>query len=230
MHPRDFPERPPGLSRTVAAFDLDRTLTRGDTLASFLVRATGRAATGRALVALSRQLALGLTGDGRRDAAKEALLARLLAGRDLASLTSVAEAFAADVFASGLRPDTRRRLEWHRDQGHEVVIVSASPELYVAPLGRRLGAGAVLATRLEVGADGRLTGRFAGPNCRGMEKVLRLREYLGLDPTPDARAPDALILIAYGDSRGDRELLAMAQTGVWVSRRALPHPGSTAAQ
>jgi phosphatidylglycerophosphatase C len=208
-----------GLSRIVAAFDLDRTLTRRDTLVPFLLRATGRRATGAAVVALSPQLVLGLTADRRRDVAKEAFVARLLAGRDLASLTSVAEAFAAGVVASGLRPDTRRRLDWHREQGHEVVIVSASPELYVGPLGRLLGADTVLATRLEVDAGGLLTGRFAGANCRGIQKVQRLREYLEGGDGPGTGAPDALSLFAYGDSRGDRELLAMADTAVWVSRK-----------
>jgi phosphatidylglycerophosphatase C len=228
--PSPAPGRVPeaeGLSRIVAAFDLDRTLTRRDTLASFLLRAAGRAATTRAILTLSPRIALGLTSDDRRDAAKEAFVARLLAGRDLASMTSVAEAFAADIAASGLRPDTRRCLEWHREQGHRVVIVSASPELYVTPLSRLLGADAALATRLEVDATGRLTGRFAGRNCRGPQKVLRLREYLGAGDTPDAGAAEALTLFAYGDSRGDREMLAMAQTGVWVGRRALPNPGST---
>jgi phosphatidylglycerophosphatase C len=184
-----------------------------------VLQATGRAATGRAILALSLPLLVGLTADRRRDAGKERFLARLLAGRELASLQPVAEAFADQVVASGLRPDTRRRLEWHREQGHEVVIISASPELYVAPLGRRLGADAVLATRLEVDADGRLTGRFGGGgNCRGIQKVLRLREHLGEDP---------VTVFAYGDSRGDRELLAMAHTGVWITKRPLPHPGST---
>jgi phosphatidylglycerophosphatase C len=217
-----------GLSRVVAAFDLDRTLTRRDTLVPFLLRATGRRATGGAVVALSRQLALGLTADRRRDLAKEAVVARLLAGRDLASLTRVAEDFAAAVVAHGLRPDTRGRLDWHREQGHEVVIVSASPELYVAPLGRLLGADAVLATQLEVDAHGRLTGRFAGRNCRGEEKVLRLRQYLGSGPGAGLDGPAALTLFAYGDSRGDRELLALAHTPVWVGRRPPPHPRSAA--
>jgi HAD-superfamily subfamily IB hydrolase, TIGR01490 len=130
----------------------------------------------------------------------------------------VAESFAAEVVASHLRPDTRERLEWHRGEGHQLVIVSASPELYVAPIGRRLEVDAVLATRLEVGSDGRLTGRFAGRNCRGGEKAIRLREYLGAE-TP--------VLFAYGDSRGDRELLAMAQTAVWVGKRQYPGPGDT---
>src|SRR5437016_5665528 len=77
------------------------------------------------------------------------------------------------------RPDIRARVDWHRAEGHELVLVSASPELYVAPIGRRLGFDEVLATRLEVDAAGLLTGRLVGANCRGPEKVARLRAWRG---------------------------------------------------
>ena len=92
--------------------------------------------------------------------------------------------------------------------------MSASPELYVTPIGRRLGFDTVLATRLEVDADGRLTGRLLGPNCRGPEKVMRLREW---------RGEGLALAYAYGDSSGDREMLDLAMTAVRVGRR--PKPG-----
>ncbi|MGH8992500.1 MAG: HAD-IB family hydrolase [Acidimicrobiia bacterium] len=205
--------------RVVAAFDLDRTLTRRETLVPFVLRARGRAATVRTIVALPLPLARGLARDSHRDHGKELFLERLLGGREVAPLAAAAEAFAGDVVAAHLRPDTHRQLEWHRAQGHELVIISASPELYVAPIGRRLGVDAVLATRLEVDAQGRFTGRFTGRNCRGAEKAVRLRDHLG------AGGP-VTTLFAYGDSKGDRELLAMASTGVWVGRRPLPDPGA----
>jgi phosphatidylglycerophosphatase C len=198
--------------RVVAAFDLDGTLTRRDTLLPFLLKACGHAATYRAVLGVSLLLVRALAGGERRDAAKEALLVRLLAGRPVESLAEVAEAFADEVMASGLlRPDMLERVAEHRRAGHELVIVSASPELYVAPLGRRLGFDAVLGTRLETDAEGRLTGRLLGPNCRGAEKTVRLREWLGGDESTE--------LFAYGDSRGDREMLAMAGTGIRVHRR-----------
>jgi len=162
------------------------------------------------VLAESLLLAQALAGGPRRDVAKAALLNRLLAGQPLEPLAAVAEAFADDVVARRLRPSMRHRLEWHRQAGHQIVIVSASPELYVAPIGRRLGVDAVLGTRLEVGPDGRLTGRLLGANCRGPEKVARLREWLGAEPA---------LLWAYGDSRGDTEMLAVAETAVRVGGR-----------
>ena len=208
--------------RALAAFDLDGTLTRRDTLLPFLLRAVGRERTGRAVLAESLLLARALAGGDYRDSAKAAVLERLLAGLPVEPLAAVAEAFADDVVARRLRPGMRDRVEWHRAQGHELLIISASPELYVAPIGRRLGFDGVLATRLEVGPDACLTGRLLGANTRGPEKVTRLREWLGTNPR---------LAWAYGDSRGDREMLALAETSVRVGRgwgrsRRAPFPGA----
>jgi phosphatidylglycerophosphatase C len=194
--------------RPLAAFDLDGTLTRRDTLLPFLLRAVGRDRAYRALVVSSLPLARAAAlGGPHRDVAKAAVLSRVLTGVPLAELAEAAESYADHVVAHGLRPDVRARVEWHRSEGHELVLVSASPELYVAPIGRRLGFDDVLATRLEVDADGRLTGRLVGANCRGPEKVARLRQWRG----------DALVIAyAYGDSAGDREMLALAKTAVKI--------------
>jgi phosphatidylglycerophosphatase C len=99
------------------------------------------------------------------------------------------------------------RLEAHRADGHQIVIVSASPALYLDTVGERLGVDAILATDLEVGSDGRLTGEIVGANCRRAEKVRRLEAWLG------GRSVE---LHAYGDSRGDHELLERADRATRV--------------
>jgi phosphatidylglycerophosphatase C len=197
---------------TVAAFDFDGTLVRGDSLLPFLLLACGAPSTARALaVQVGPTLAsLARSGHPDRDLTKARILARLLAGRRQEDLLPLAEAYGARL-AGRLRPAMRARLEHHRAAGHILVIVSASPELYVTPAGRRLGVDAVLATRLAVGLDGRLTGRIEGANCRGEEKTARLRAWLGCEPG---------VLHAYGDSAGDAHLLAMADTPCWVGHRA----------
>ena len=202
--------------RPLAAFDLDGTITRRDTLMPFLLRAVGRDRAYRALLASFLPLAGAVAlGGGHRDRAKAAVLQRALAGVPRSPLAETAESYAEYVVGSGLRPDVRSRVDFHRREGHELVLVSASPELYVAPIGQRLGFDAVLATRLEVDGDDRLTGRLLGANCRGPEKVLRLREW---------RGGSLELAFAYGDSAGDREMLALAETAVTVTRR----PGRSA--
>ena len=210
-------------SRTVVAFDLDGTLTRGDTLLPFLRRARGRTRTTGAVLVRSLDITRALVFACHRQRAKEALLGRLLTGQEVTALQETATLFAEEVVEHRLRPAALERAQAHRRAGHELVIVSASPALYVEPIGRLLGFDAVLATRLEAGPDGRLTGRIEELNCRGPEKVARLEEWAVGGP---------VVLYAYGDSSGDRELLAGADAafrlpkGGLLRRRSAPRRGS----
>ena len=186
------------MNRSVAVFDFDGTLTRRDTLLPFLRRTRGASRTSIALLANSMVLARGLVaGDDQRDAGKEAVLRHLLAGQDVEELQAAATVFADVVIKRRLNPPVLERVRSHQAEGHELVIVTASPELYVGTIGERLGFHAVLGTRLETDGNGRLTGRLQGRNCRGAEKVERLQAWLGV--------ADATVY-AYGDSAGDRQL------------------------
>ena len=82
------------------------------------------------------------------------------------------------------------------------IIVTASPEIVVAPFARGLGADDLIGTLFAVDTDDRITGDFEGPNCRGPEKVTRLRERFG---------PGMRLQAAYGDTSGDTEMLAAAE-------------------
>jgi phosphatidylglycerophosphatase C len=196
--------------RIVAAFDFDKTISTRDNVVPFLRALVGRARLTLALLATSPQLVRAALDDERRDAAKVALVQHTLTGYDAARVSAVAAEFADDVVARHLRPDVVERVAWHRNQGHELVIVSASFKSYLDPIAARLGFAAVLATELAVGDDGRLTGELVRPNVRGAEKVRRLDEWLGAGPA---------FVWAYGDSSGDRDLLARADHGVTVGRR-----------
>jgi len=112
------------------------------------------------------------------------------------------ERFAALVLPGLLRHEALQRLAWHQRQGHHCVAISASLELYVRPWAIKAGFDDVIATRLEMRDDGCTTGKLSGANCFGIEKVRRLETLLG--------PREAYSLYAYGDSRGDRELLSSA--------------------
>ena len=200
-------EAQPRGERIVAAFDFDKTISTRDNVVPFLRAVVGRTRLTRALLAISPRLARAALNDERRDSAKVALVRRTLTGCDAARIAGVAAEFADDVVARHLRPDVVERVAWHRNQGHELVIVSASFTSYLDPIAARLGFTAVLATELAVGDDGRLTGEHVRPNVRGAEKVRRFDEWLGAGPA---------FVWAYGDSSGDRELLARADQGVRV--------------
>lgn len=193
----------------VAAFDFDGTMIRGDSFMGFLVRAVGPTNFGRIVIRSSPSTAQAYR-TGRRDASKAVLVRRLLSGYPAARLAELGQRYST-VLVARIRPDMTQRVAWHQQQGHRLVIVSASLAVYLAPTGRKLGFDHVLATELEVGPEGLLTGRFQGPNVRGIEKSNRLRAWLAEEL---GGAPYRLW--AYGDSAGDRELLAMADHPVRV--------------
>lgn len=196
----------------VAAFDFDGTLTRGGSVWGFLARVSGvRRTLVAGVLVFPRLVAAALFGGTAADRAKEALFRRTLGGKDAAAVTVTAGQFGRAHYARRRRADVAARLEQHRRQGHRIVLVSASPELYVGAVGAELDADAVVATQLAVGPDGRLTGGYEGRNCRGEQKLERLRAWV------DVSAPGALIW-AYGNSAGDLHLLHGADVGVDVGR------------
>lgn len=198
----------------VAAFDVDGTLTTRDSVVPFLRLTAGLPAVVRAFA--RRPLAT-LRAAARRDRDElKALAVRSLAGRPWGELLTLGEAYAREIVRARLRPDTTSRLAWHRQQGHRVVLVSASLRPYLVPLGLHLGVDAVLCCELELDS-GVVTGRLDGPNCRGPEKVRRLQQWLDSQGLA-GRAE----VWAYGDSRGDHELLAGATRGFFVKDAVVP--------
>jgi len=186
----------------VAAFDFDGTLTRRETLLPFLLHTLGVAEVARHALNLSPTLAGYGLGLIRNDIAKERVFVRCLAGMRINELQQAGEGFAKYVLPGMLRHEAMQRMEWHKRQGHRCVVISASLELYVRLWAIKSGFDDVIATHLETREDGCVTGKLSGANCFGIEKVRRLEALLG--------TRDGYILYAYGDSRGDRELLSFA--------------------
>lgn len=209
--PRSFPRPQPG-QPVVAAFDFDGTLTEGGSVWKFLVSLRGRPKVVIAgLLELPKVVRAAFVGGTANDVAKEALFRRILPGMHETTLATQAADFGRAHYRRRVRDDISGRLRWHLSQGHRVVIVSASPELYILPVADDLGASAVIATRLQVDPAGELTGRFDGPNCRGQEKARRLREWIvGENSDP--------FVWAYGNSAGDLQMLTDADIGVNVGR------------
>jgi len=193
----------------VAAFDFDGTIAAHDSLRGFIAGTAGWTGLARSLALSSPQLAGVALGRADRDEVKEHFLTHALGGRPATEIARAGRRYGRSLLRAGRFHDAvLARLVEHREAGDDVVIVSASPEVYLAPVAKRLGAGLV-ASRFAVDDEGRLTGKLAGGNCRGARKVTRLEEWLG---------GREVVLHAYGDSASDDELLARADHAYLVNR------------
>lgn len=185
----------------VALFDFDGTVTRRDSLLPFLRQLFGPLKLAGYAILLSPLLLGYLLRIIPNGIAKERLLGRMLGGMEMVRLRAEAQRFARDFLPRIVRRESAERIAWHQAQGHRVIIVSASLELYLKPWAESLGVVDVLATRLRE-ERGRAVAGFDGVNCFGEAKAQRIREYLG--------EMTSMEVYAYGDSRGDTQMLALA--------------------
>jgi phosphatidylglycerophosphatase C len=195
---------------TVAAFDVDNTLTVRDCVVPFMKSVGG----------ISRLSKVLLTDIGEtfqsvrrrdRDSLKMKFVDGVFAGKDAREVESLGIQFASKVADKWLRSDVATRMRWHQEQGHVVILVSASLGAYLHPLGDLLEVDAVLCTELEE-KDGLLTGKLVGQNCRGKEKASRVQKWC-----QESGIATEDLVYAYGDSSGDTELLALFSEPTWVN-------------
>jgi len=195
------PRQTQGQFRPIVAFDFDGTLTSRDSFIAFLRWQAGMGRFVTRLIGLSPAV-IAYVFNRDRGRLKGRFARAFLGGLSQDEIGADARRFAEAHARKLLRPDAVRSWKRWQGQGARMVIVTASPELIIAPFARGLGADALLGTRFEFDEGGRFTGRLDGANCRGEEKVRRLREIFGDDVRLEA---------AYGDTGGDHEMLAIAE-------------------
>lgn len=187
--------------RRLAVFDFDGTLIKGDSFISFARFAVGLRAYAVALLRSAKALAkwkLGLIDGGE---AKEVLFGNLYRGMPVEKFHMLGEAFSSRIVKQE-RVRIVSRMREFISLGVPVAILTASVPAWIEPWARKNGVTFVIGTEIEVDVDGRLTGRFSTPNCRGEEKVRRLSSAVS-----DWKSKE---IWAFGDSDGDTALLAVA--------------------
>jgi phosphatidylglycerophosphatase C len=193
----------------LALFDLDGTITRHDTLlpylGGFLRQHPARLLRlPQALPPLGR-FVLGRSGRGEL---KAAWIRVVLGGSTRAELQDWTAHFVPRLIGHALNADALAAIEAHRRAGDYLVLLSASPDLYVPAIGRALGFDEVLCTGVEWNGD-HLSGRLTTPNRRGAEKA-RCLEAL-------RQQHAALPIVAYGNATGDLQHLSLADRAVLVN-------------
>jgi HAD superfamily hydrolase (TIGR01490 family) len=190
----------PGSSSALALFDFDGTITTKDTLWAFIQFAKGSKALLSGAIQFGWPVLLYKLGMVGAQDAKEKVLAYYFSHATQEEFNGWCGQFAENALPALVRPRALETIQWHKQRGDEVAIVSASPENWIKPWASRLGVETI-ASILQVN-QGRLTGKIDGVNCNGMEKVRRIKSRFSLEAFQE--------IYAYGDSSGDKDMLKLA--------------------
>ena len=208
-----------------ALFDYDGTLAPGDSIVPFMLYAVqnGKAPVSRLIVAGATAILPYLFPKRFTHGwAKRKALA-FLKGHSRAEMDAFALAFFHDKVEKKLYADGQRELTRLKQEGYHILLVSASPDVYLNAIGHALGAEAVLATTCGLEADGKTYTGLVGENCKGVEKPLRIAAYLAANHAD----LDWETSRAYGDSASDVPMMNLTAHPVCVNpkkklRQALP--------
>jgi len=183
----------------LALFDFDHTVTTCDTYGRFLRRVATPEQLAHAWWRIGPWLLAYRAGLISAERIRARVTRLAFSGRHAADIATLAAGYAREVLPSLVRPWMLERIQWHLRQGHTVAIVSGSLDLYLRPWCEQYGLQLVC-NQLQ-SRDGRLTGRYREDDC-GARKVERIRRHFDLSHYSRIHA--------YGDSREDRPMLALA--------------------
>jgi HAD superfamily hydrolase (TIGR01490 family) len=219
------------MTRVEAAFfDLDKTIiSRSSSLALTrpLYRA-GMVSRGQLLRGAYAQLVYLLVGadEQKMERLKEGML-QLTKGWDRAQVERLVQDTILDVIDPYVYQEALDLIALHRSEGRKIYVVSSSPEEVVRPLARHFGTAGVIATRAQVGADGRYTGEleFYAYGAQKADANRRVADRVGLDLAGSYAYSDSITDVPMLEAVGhpvavnaDKELRRVAEERGWETR------------
>lgn len=186
--------------RKIAFFDFDGTITTKDTFVEIIKFAKGTFQCYFGFALMSPYIIGFKLKLIPNQYAKEKVLNWFFGNTPQKKFEDICYAFVEDYLPSLIRPKAQKEIQKLKDEGFEVVIVSASPQNWISPWADDLNIP-VLASRLEF-VNQKVTGKLIGKNCRSAEKVKRIVEKYNLEDYDE--------IYCYGDTSGDLQMLSLA--------------------
>ena len=185
------------MKRILVLCDFDGTITTDDSLIKFIRLVVGDFRFIIGLFFLSPVLFLYKIKLIPNYKAKEIMLSCFFKNYKEEEFIAIAKQYSLNHIDKILRPKAIEKLNWHKEENHKIVIVSASLDYWLRPWCEKNGYE-LIATKLEI-INNKVTGKLASKNCFGEEKVKRINDRYKLS--------DYDYIYGYGDSRGDKEML-----------------------
>lgn len=184
----------------IAFFDFDGTITKADSTARFIRYLVGDVKFFIGIFFLLPFMLLYILNIISNNSIKQIIITYFFKGKSINEFKKHAEYFSLNMLEPLIRKKALKQISWHKENGHDVVIVSASIDLWLRPWCIKNDI-ALISSMLEVN-DNVITGKTRKKNCYGLEKVIRIKELYNLS--------EYSYIYSYGNSRGDYEMLKIA--------------------
>jgi len=183
-------------------FDLDGTISRHDTLLAYLTGFLRHNRSRWPRVLLIAPALLGfLTGLVDRGQLKAALMKAVLGSCTRKVIDVWTASYVTELLAHGVFADALSAIANHRRNADMLVLMSASPDLYVPEIAQRLGFTETICTGVRWHGE-RLDGALTTANRQGAEKARCFAVLRGRYPQ--------VRMVAYANSASDFEHLKLA--------------------
>lgn len=188
------------MSKSIAFFDFDGTITTKDTMLELVKFAKGKKVYLLGMLQLLPWL-IGLkAGIINNTVVKERFLKKFFKGVDIKAFEKVCDAFVTQKLPQLIRPGALQKIEEFQLEGIPVVVVSASADNWIKGWCTQHNITCI-GSCLDV-KNGKLTGKLNGPNCHSAEKVNRIKALYHL--------ADYDAIYCFGDTQGDKPMLQLA--------------------
>jgi len=188
------------MQKNLALFDFDGTITEKDTFLEFIRFYKGANSFITGLIVLSPILLLYKIRIIKNWKAKEKVFTYFFKNEPFKEFSRKSTEFSIKTIPEIIKPEAVKAIMQHLEKGDKVIVISASFENWLADWCRSMKLE-LIGSKIEV-RDGFVTGKIEGRNCHGIEKVIRLKQYIDLSQFSE--------IYAYGDSKGDLPLLELA--------------------
>ena len=186
-------------NKNLALFDFDGTLCKKDSFTGFIFYALSKRHIVKQGIKILPWIQAYYLNVYPAPAMRSKLFRAMFSNADVLELEQIAQEYAANLI-SQLNPPLLKQLKQHQALGDDVVLVSASVDVYLKHVCELLNIDLICTHTEQV--DDVYTGQYTTPDCSSKQKRLRILEKYSLDHYS--------VIYAYGNSREDEEMLALA--------------------
>ncbi len=184
----------------IAFFDFDGTITTRDSMIELIKFHHGKLNLYAGLTVLSPWMIAMKLKLISNQKAKEKLLTWFFKDYSTDDFSKICKSFIQKKLSTIINPEAIQKINEHKKNGNEVVVVSASATNWIEGWCKENNLKCI-ATQLE-DVDDKITGKLAGINCNYNEKANRILKEYNLN--------NYSAIYCYGDTKGDKAMLQLA--------------------